>query len=61
MHVLFFVCVLQRLELFVKLGGILCRHFLKRSVNKMVPQEFEILEHFEAKLQKVYKNRFSYF
>ena len=32
---LFFTCILRRLELFVKLGGVLCCHFFERSVNKM--------------------------
>ena len=32
---LFFARVLRRLELFAKLGSILCHHFLECSVNKM--------------------------
>ena len=43
-NVLFFTRVMCRLELFAKLGRILCR------------QEFKILEHFETKLQKVCEN-----
>ena len=32
---LFFTCVLRRLELFAKLRSVLCRHFLESFVNKV--------------------------
>ena len=34
----FLVCVLRRLELFAKLRGVLCHHFLNTSQMKWLPQ-----------------------
>ena len=39
MVMLFFVCILRRLELFVKLGGSICHHFMKdQSINQSINQ-----------------------